>query len=286
VGREGDVKYLELEPHSLLHESVKCFWIHEASFPRAIERDITPDGCVELIFNFGSPYLLLTTNPPTELPTAFIVGFQHATLPIRLHGTVKVVAARLFAWAALALLQDNVDTRTNAVTPLGPGWGSLLERLKSAVSQARYEEAAKALEEFLMERERLRTSHPKLIQIAARLLHDTGGENRVADLADDCQASARQLERGFQRVVGTSPKVFSRVLRFDKAQRRLMFDPDAGLTELAHECGYSDQAHFIKEFKAFTGKTPTQYARQMRAMQDVLRSKDVVFLQSALDRRG
>jgi len=65
-----------------------------------------------------------------------------------------------------------------------------------------------------------------------------------------------------------------------------MFDPDAGLTELAHECGYSDQAHFIKEFKAFTGKTPTQYARQMRAMQDVLKSKGVVFLQSAVDRRG
>jgi AraC-like DNA-binding protein len=286
VDREGDVKYLELDPHSLLHDSVKCFWIHEASFPCDIERDITPDGCVELIFNFGSPYLLLTTNPPTELPTAFIVGFQHTTPPIRLHGTVKVVAARLFAWAALALLQDNVDTRTNAVTPLGPGWAALLERLKSAVSQARYEEAAKALEEFLVQRERLRTSHPKLIQTAARLLHDTGGEYRVADLADDCRASARQIERGFQRVVGTTPKVFARVLRFDKAQRRLMFDPDADLTELAHECGYSDQAHFIKEFKVFTGKTPTQYARQMRAMQDVLRSKDVAFLQSALDRRG
>jgi AraC-like DNA-binding protein len=65
-----------------------------------------------------------------------------------------------------------------------------------------------------------------------------------------------------------------------------MSDPDADLTELAHECGYFDQAHFIREFKAFAGKTPTQYARQMRAMQDVLRSKDVVFVQSAPDRRG
>jgi AraC-like DNA-binding protein len=280
------VKYLEFKPHSLLHDSVKCFWIHEASFPCDIERDITPDGCVELIFNFGSPYLLLTTNPPTELPTAFIVGFQHTTLPIRLQGTLKVVAARLFAWAALALLQDNVDTRTNAVTPLGPGWGSLLERLNSAVSQARYEEAVKALEEFLIHREQLRTSHPKLIQTAAKLLHHTRGEYRVADLADDCQVSARQLERGFQRVLGTSPKVFARILRFEKTQRRLMFDPDVDLTELAHECGYFDQAHFIKEFRVFAGKTPTQYARQMRAMQDVLRSKDVVFLQSALDQRG
>jgi hypothetical protein len=114
VGREGDVKYLELEPHPLLHES----------FPCDIEREITPDGCVELIFNFGSPYLLLTTNPPTELPTAFIVGFQHTTLPIRLHGTVKVVAARLFAWAALTLLQGNVDTRTSDELRYAPGFRS------------------------------------------------------------------------------------------------------------------------------------------------------------------
>jgi AraC-like DNA-binding protein len=150
--------------------------------------------------------------------------------------------------------------------------------------QARYTEAVKALEEFLIQREQLRTS-PKLIQTAAKLLHHTRGEYRVADLADNCQVSARQLERGFQRVVDTSPKLFARILRFEKTQRRLMFDPDVDLTELAHECGYFDQAHFIKEFRAFTGKTPKQYARQMRAMQDVLRSKDVVFLQSASDRR-
>jgi AraC-like DNA-binding protein len=59
-----------------------------------------------------------------------------------------------------------------------------------------------------------------------------------------------------------------------------MFDPDTDLTELAYQCGYFDQAHFIKEFRAFTDQTPSEYARQMRQLQDVLRSKDVVFLQS------
>jgi hypothetical protein len=52
-----------------------------------------------------------------------------------------------------------------------------------------------------------------------------------------------------------------------------MFDPDADLTELAQDCGYFDQAHFIKDFKAFTGKTPTEYARQMRAMQEILKER-------------
>jgi AraC-like DNA-binding protein len=281
VCRGQTVKYHEYNPHTILQETVKCFWIHEAAYPSETEQDITPDGCVELIFNFGSPYQLRTTPQPSPLPIAIIVGFQDKTIPILLHGTVRVVAARLFAWGALALLQDNVTTLTNAVTALGPDWNGLVEHLKSDVMQGRYEQAVATLEEFLLHQALLRNYDLKLIQTAARLLHHTKGRYRISELADYCQLSVRQLERGFQQIIGTSPKTFARTLRFQEAQRHLMFDPDADLTGLAYECGYFDQAHFIKDFRAFAGKTPTEYAERMRQMQEVLKSKDVVFLQSS-----
>src|SRR5215831_20887572 len=87
-----NVRYHEYKPHPILQDTVKCFWTHEASYPSECKQDITPDGCVELIFSFGSPYLLLTRTPPAPLPSAFIVGFQDKTIPILLHGTIKVVA--------------------------------------------------------------------------------------------------------------------------------------------------------------------------------------------------
>jgi AraC-like DNA-binding protein len=275
------VKYREYKPHPILQDTVKCFWTHEASYPSEYEQDITPDGCVELIFNFGHPYLLLSTTPPTPLPPGVIVGFQNKTIRILLHGTVKVVAARLFAWGALALLQDKVGPLTNAITALGTEWDALAERLKREVTEKSYEKAATTLEEFLIQKALVRTYDLKLIQTAAKLLHHTKGEYRITELADYCRLSVRQLERGFQHVIGTSPKVFARTLRFQEAQRRLMFDPDADLTRLANECGYFDQSHFIKDFKTFVGKTPTEYASQMRKMQEILKSKDVVFLQSS-----
>jgi AraC-like DNA-binding protein len=274
------MKYHEYTPHPILQDSVKCFWIHEATYGSETTQDITPDGCVELIFNFGSPYRLLTTTPPTVLPAAVIVGFQSKTMPILLQGTLKVVAARLFAWGALALLQDNVNTLTNTVAALGTEWDSLVHVLKSQVTQGRYEQATKTLEEFLIRQALVRTYDLKLIHAAAKLLHHTKGECRISELAEYCQASARQLERGFRRAIGTSPKGFARTLRFYEAQRRLMFNPDADLTQLTYECGYFDQAHFIKDFKAFTRRTPSEYARRMRTMQEILKSKDVVFLQS------
>jgi len=274
------MKYYEYKPHEILRESVKCFWIHEAAYPADTRQDIAPDGCVELIFNFGSPYLLRTADEPVPLPAAIIVGFQDKTIPLLLRGTVRVVAARLFAWGALALLQDNVSALAHAMTPLGAGWKDLLQRLEALVTRGSYEKAARALEEHLIRQALVRTFDKKLIQAAAKHLMHAKGQVRVSELAEYCHMSVRQLERGFQQVVGTSPKAFARTVRFQEAERHLMFHPDADLTALAHDCGYFDQAHFIKDFKAFTGRTPTEYAEQMRRMQEILKSKDVVFLQS------
>jgi AraC-like DNA-binding protein len=275
------VKYHEYKPHRDLRDTVKCFWVHEGSYSVDQVQDITPDGCVELIFNFGSPYQLWTSTPPCVLPTAVLVGFQKKTLPIRVNGTVKVVAARLFAWGALALLQEEVSAGTGAVTAVGASWDTLVQHLESQVIQGQYEKAWTTLQDFLLPKALPRACDWELVKAAAKLLYHTTGGCRIEELADACNTSVRQLQRRFQRVVGASPKFFARTLRFEQAQRRLMFTPGSDLTQLAYQCGYFDQAHFIKEFRAFTGKTPSAYAHQMRELQETLRSKDVVFLQSA-----
>ncbi|HLJ91621.1 MAG TPA: helix-turn-helix domain-containing protein [Gemmataceae bacterium] len=126
----------------------------------------------------------------------------------------------------------------------------------------------------------MRSYDVQLVQSAAKLLYHTKGQCRIEALADYCHASVRQLQRRFQRAVGVTPKLFARTLRFERAQRRLRFDPETDLTGLAYQCGYFDQAHLIKEFRAFTGKTPSEYSHQVRDLQEVLKNKNVVFLQS------
>jgi AraC-like DNA-binding protein len=265
----------------MLADTVKCFWTHEGKYSAGTIQEITPDGAVELIFNFGDPYLLLSTTPPTTLPVAVVVGFQNKAFSICVDGTVKVVAARMFAWGVLALLQGDARGTNNAVTPLGAQWETLVRRLERLVLQGQYERAWQTLQRFLIQRPLLRSADLKLVQAAAKLLDETQGQFRIEDLADSCHTSVRQLQRRFNQVIGTTPKQFARTIRFELAQRRLMFDPDTELTALAYECGYFDQAHFIKDFKAFAGKTPSDYAGSMRRMQDVFRARDVVFLQSA-----
>jgi AraC-like DNA-binding protein len=274
------VKYHEYRPRPILRDTVQCFWTHEATYSADTVLSITPDGCVELIFNFGSPYVLLTFTPPRTLPALIAVGLQKKAIPLQVSGTVKVVAARLFAWGAMALLQDELQA-PGKMTPLGAGWDALAERLERHVERGRYEEAATILEGFLISRALLRTCDVRLVQAAAKLLYHTNGQCRIGELAECCHVSVRQLERRFHAAVGASPKHFARTLRFVQAQRRLMIEPDLDLTRLAYQSGYFDQAHFIKDFRDFAGKTPSDYARHMRHLQDFLRSKDVVFLQSS-----
>jgi AraC-like DNA-binding protein len=239
-----------------------------------------PDGCAELIFNFGSPYELLTPDRTLGLPRAFVVRFQNKPLRFRAAGTVKVVAARLFAWGAFAVFDDDVRLFAHSVRAAGAGWDELVPELEGHVRRGRYEEAARGLQEFLIRRAVLRAYDLKHVRAAAKLLHYSKGQHRIDELADYCRLSVRQLARGFQRAAGVSPKALARALRFEQAVTRIMFDPEADLTRLAQDCGYFDQPHFIKEFKAFAGKTPTEYARQMRELGAYLKSKDVVFLQA------
>src|SRR5262249_16282973 len=116
---------------------------------------------------------------------------------------------------------------------------------------------------------------------AANLLYHSKGQFRVAELADRCHTSARQLERQFDDATGVSPKTLARTIRFESIRSRLMFEPNANLTDLAYEFGYADQAHFIHDFKAFTNKTPSEFAAEMQKLQEIFHDhENVVFLQS------
>ena len=83
---------------------------------------------------------------------------------------------------------------------------------------------------------------------------------RVAELAARAQLPVRTLERMFRRHVGLSPKWVIRRFRVHEAAARVAAGEVIEWTSLAHELGYFDQAHFIREFKAQVGRTPGEYA--------------------------
>ena len=69
--------------------------------------------------------------------------------------------------------------------------------------------------------------------------------------------SAKTLERQFHEKIGFTPKFYTRIVRFSHAMK--MLTQNKGVFDIIVDCGYTDQAHFIKEIRLFTGRTPKFY---------------------------
>jgi AraC-like DNA-binding protein len=102
-----------------------------------------------------------------------------------------------------------------------------------------------------------------LIEESLCLIHQNGGTLHVRDLLECLHISERQFERRFAQTVGLSPQVYIRVKRFNEAIRLIKTGQFARLTDVACALNFSDQSHFIRDLKTFSGMTPTNLAQRV-----------------------
>lgn len=134
--------------------------------------------------------------------------------------------------------------------------GELAERVHEAPG---WPERLELLERWIARRVIDAPPVPAGLEWAWRRLLETGGAVPVAALADELGWSRRHLAARFREEVGVPPKALARMLRFERAAARLRAPAPPDLGRLALDCGYYDQAHFNRDFRAFAGTTPTDY---------------------------
>ena len=98
-----------------------------------------------------------------------------------------------------------------------------------------------------------------LVTHSLNRMFESGGIIRLEQLAEETGYSERYLNKCFHRETGLSPKQFAKIIRFQKSVTALNDSGEISLTEIAANAGYFDQAHFVHDFKAYTGLTPKRY---------------------------
>ncbi|MDP1817292.1 MAG: helix-turn-helix transcriptional regulator, partial [Leadbetterella sp.] len=101
----------------------------------------------------------------------------------------------------------------------------------------------------------------KLIIEAVKLIYQSNGTIRIKELNEKLLISQSPFEKRFRKVVGTTPKKIASIIRFNKILDQL--DYSKSLIEICYENNFFDQAHFIKDFKKFTGATPENFKRSL-----------------------
>jgi AraC-like DNA-binding protein len=240
--------YRERKPSPNLAADVVCTWTgHIGDTGEPYTDRVLPDGCVDVIWD-GTRLLVAGPDtgpvPLTPAPGTTFVGIRMR--PGRAAGVVG------------RPVSDIRDQRPD----LADLWGRpRSDRLGHAAAGAAGTGAVEALLERAV-RQRLAAAPPPDHTVAAMVAtlraRPRTGPGLVAALAADLGVSERSLHRRCSAAVGYGPKTLDRVLRFRRALALWASDADAGLGALAVAAGYADQAHFTRECRRMSGRTPSE----------------------------
>jgi AraC-like DNA-binding protein len=250
--------YLELLPDPRLSSMVECYWAISSSHEETTDfRTILPDGCTDIIFNFGSTLLSRTNNTVEENTLrAFIVGNMTKPVQSRAAQHQDLFAIRFRPGGLYALINEPLDEFTDARVDLQqfPALRNWFEQLQQTdLLTKRYQ----VLESLLLRH--IKPLSMRGIAMSIRKFHQQPGDIRIGDLSRELGISQKQLERQFKTVVGLTPKQMARVIQFRQMVSLLRSKGEDSLLQLAVDGGYSDHAHFTKSFKEFSGITPQQF---------------------------
>ncbi|WP_432731390.1 helix-turn-helix domain-containing protein [Variovorax sp. W6] len=262
-------------PSPRLRPFVRLMWASApagkpAERPGAREH-VLPTGGMHLVFRLGGPALRLFRSGADAdgftVGHAMVGGARSVFFVRDVSVQTRSVGAMLLPGAAQALLGAPEDALAECHTPLdalwGPDAGFALEQIHGAHSLAHQLAILEALLSARLAARVAHGLHPAVAQALASLYSadDDGQAIAIRELVKQSGYSHRRFIELFRGMTGIAPKQYARMLRFDRVLGQFVMDPTRTWVDLALEAGYSDQAHFNREFLSIAGMSPQAYRR-------------------------
>jgi AraC-like DNA-binding protein len=232
---------------------------------------IPPDGSVELIVHVRDPFRQIDGGSARCQPQAMVVGVWTRPIAIVAPRTFDTVGIRIRPGCASAFWSEPAALFADTVTDATAVWGreisAIRDRLGETVDDRR---RVAILSAFLADR--LRRRDPAIARSIDRIVA-TRGRHAIDAVARDAGIGHRRLERAFRTHVGVSPKMFSRIVRFQQVLRHSRPETAGAWADVAARYGYTDQSHLIRDFQQFTGTTPHELATAEPELADYFRRR-------------
>jgi len=260
-----DIRYEEWLPGPGLEQIIAAYWRVVGDGSKVPTSAILPDGHVELVLNLGGPVALAGPAYTGGQPDRAVVGPLSRAIRLKYRGPVDTFGIRFHPARGAGFLGQPATALADKLVPLARVCALLdraLSRLlvKNVVMET--EAGRSSLDRVLLQQ--LSSALPPDEQVMVIVDRLTCCETAppVAQLAREAGLSARQLQRRFLTAVGVTPKRFVRVVRFARVWQLASMRPPETWAGLAAENGYADQAHMVREFRAFGAEPPTQLFTQ------------------------
>jgi AraC-like DNA-binding protein len=244
-----------IAPGIALRPYVESYWLMQSKAALLDYREefMHPQGGYGIVFNLGDKPSL--NNQALDEPI-FLDGANSQSRRMGFMGQVSLLGIRFKVGAAYPFLGIPLVELSNQTALLDSLGEATLMPLYEALLNVPLGEQIQSIEAWLLARLARGKEADTLVWHSLGLIQR--GIPSMDALADHVNLSQRQIERLYQQQVGLSPKFYSRLLRIEAARRALK-QPQQSLTDLGIQMGFYDQSHFIREFKAIIGMTPSAY---------------------------
>ena len=255
--------YKEFAPTGLLKDHVQCYFVCETDTAVFAEDKVFATGFIEIMFNVGAdgPQQLknggLIKQPDIQLWGQTIHPFNFVSF-----GKHAMFGIRFFPHTAACFFNERIEEFNDQVIDFKDIGGKETTVLHSKLQEAKtLNQRIELADAFLLRLLSLSANKFTRLTLVNSIMHDLGRGDffeNINSIAARYGVSSRYLQKIFLNYSGLSPNLFSKIVRFQKSVH-LVAGKTKSLTTIAHQCGYFDQSHFIKDFKFFTGAAPSRF---------------------------
>jgi AraC-like DNA-binding protein len=229
-----------------------------------IRRVQVPHPNITVIINLGAP---LAVHAPALTDAgatfgSFTAGLFNTSAVTANTGDSSGIELKLTPLGAWQLLGVRMAELHNQVITLHDLLGAAAPRLEERLRNTADWDDRFDLIDALLTRQLAQRTPPSEVQWAWSRICGAPSEASVAALTTALQWSRRRLADAFREHVGMTPKTLARVVRFDRVVHAARTGAPVRWSAVAFECGYADQAHLVREFREFSGMTPTEFLRR------------------------
>lgn len=249
-------------PQAELAEFVRRYWTLDGPKDNIPTKNtIVPDGTMKLIFHYGDTYRHYPKHGETViLPNCFLIGQLTKPYVIEPLGVTGSFVVQFTPNGFLPFTTKPIKEMENTAVPLAELFGKEGEILGQQILFAgNTAERINFIEAFLLGKLADQKNIDSIVQSTVEIILRANGQFSVNTFSKSKSINRRHLARKFSKSIGLSPKQLAKTIRIQNTLKSLLNDDPTSLTDLAYENEYFDQAHFIKDFKEFTGLTPKEF---------------------------
>jgi AraC-like DNA-binding protein len=259
--------FLTHVPRPPLAEFVNLLWLYEGyTQPHAKER-VLPTGEMQIVINLQEDRSWIYDRDDTDSCQTFrgpLVSGAHSQYQvISTAAQASIIGVHFRPGGAFPFLRRPAGELRDTSVSLEALWGREANDLsEQLIAAATHQDRFEILERVLL-RELARGCDPHAaVRFALGQFTAAPHMTTIASVTEQIGLSPKRFIQVFRDETGFTPKVFCRIRRFQQALGRMEGRKSVAWAEVALDCGYFDQAHFIHDFRAFSGINPSTYLVQ------------------------